>query len=47
MQAGLSGGFSKADLMSYIRSVIPIVVQLRKVGGQRGISEIAFSKDIE
>lgn len=47
MQAGLSGGFSKADLMSYIKSVIPIVVQLRKVGGKRGISEIAFSKDIE
>ena len=45
MQAGLSGGFSKADLMSYIRSVIPIVVQLRKEGGKRGISEIIFAKD--
>lgn len=45
MQAGLSGGFSKADLMSYIRTVIPIVVQVRKDGGKRGVSEIIFTKD--
>ncbi|WCA73058.1 P-type DNA transfer ATPase VirB11 (plasmid) [Agrobacterium tumefaciens] len=43
-QAGLSGGFSKAELMDYIRSVIPIVVQLHKKDGKRGISEIAFTK---
>ncbi|KIP98107.1 type VI secretion protein [Agrobacterium tumefaciens] len=44
MQAGLGGAFSKADLMDYIKSVIPIVVQLRKVGGQRGISDILFTR---
>ena len=43
-QSGLSGGYSKSDLMSYIRNVIPVVVQLRREGGKRGISEIAFAK---
>jgi type IV secretion system protein VirB11 len=43
-QAGMSGGFSRAELMDYIRSVIPIVVQLHKKDGRRGISEIAFTK---
>ncbi|MBZ9905621.1 P-type DNA transfer ATPase VirB11 [Mesorhizobium sp. BR115XR7A] len=44
MQSGLSAAYSKADLISYIRSVIPIVVQLRREGGRRGVSEIYFSR---
>lgn len=44
MQAGLGGGFTKTDLINYIKSVIPIVVQLRKHGGKRGISEILFTR---
>jgi len=43
-QAGLSGGYSKHDLMSYIRMVIPIVIQLRRDGGKRGVSEIYFAR---
>ncbi|SEF01497.1 type IV secretion system protein VirB11 [Rhizobiales bacterium GAS188] len=42
MQAGL--GLSKAEIVDYIRSVIPIVVQLSRHGGQRGPSEIQFVK---
>ena len=37
-QAGMSAGFSKQDLMSYIQMVIPIVIQLRRDGGKRGVS---------
>jgi type IV secretion system protein VirB11 len=44
MQAGMSSGYSKGDLMSYIRMVIPIVIQLRRDGGRRGVSEIYFAK---
>lgn len=44
-QAGLSSGFSKQDLMSYIRMVIPIVIQLRREGGKRSICEIFFARD--
>ena len=43
MQSGLSAAYPKADLISYIRSVIPIVVQLRRAGGRRGVSEIFFA----
>lgn len=43
-QAGLSG-ILKHDLMSYIRMVIPIVIQLRRDGGKRGVSEI-FSREM-
>ncbi|TPK72131.1 P-type DNA transfer ATPase VirB11 [Mesorhizobium sp. B2-4-15] len=43
MQSGLSAAYPKADLISYIRSVIPIVIQLRRHGGKRGVSEIYFS----
>lgn len=46
-QAGLSGGYSKHDLMSYIRMVIPIVIQLRRDGGKRGVSEIFFARNEE
>ncbi|SEF13222.1 type IV secretion system protein VirB11 [Rhizobiales bacterium GAS191] len=42
MQAGL--GLSKAEIVDYIRSVIPIVVQLSRHGGQRAPSEIQFVK---
>ncbi|MCP2138664.1 type IV secretion system protein VirB11 [Rhizobium sp. SLBN-94] len=44
MQAGISSGYSKQDLMSYIRMVIPVVIQLRRDGGRRGVSEIFFSR---
>ena len=43
-QAGMSAGFSKQDLMSYIQMVIPIVIQLRRDGGKRGVSEIFFAR---
>lgn len=44
-QSGLSAGFPKQDLMSYIQMVIPIVIQLRREGGTRGVSEIYFARD--
>jgi len=47
MQAGLSGGYAKQDLLSYIRMVIPIVIQLRREGGKRGVSEIFFARHQE
>ncbi|MBN9079383.1 MAG: P-type DNA transfer ATPase VirB11 [Rhizobiales bacterium] len=43
-QAGMSAGYAKADLMSYIRMVIPVVIQLRRDGGKRGVSEIYFAR---
>ena len=44
-QSGMSAGYSKQDLMSYIQMVIPIVIQLRREGGKRGVSEIYFARD--
>jgi len=44
MQSGLSAAYPKADLISYIKYVIPIVIQLRREGGRRGISEIYFAR---
>jgi type IV secretion system protein VirB11 len=44
MQSGLSAAYPKADLISYIRQVIPIVIQLRRDGGRRGVSEIFFAR---
>ena len=41
-QANLN--WRKDDLMAYIRSVIPVVVQLRREGGRRGVSEIYFAR---
>jgi type IV secretion system protein VirB11 len=41
-QANLN--WRKDDLMAYIRSVIPVVVQLRRDGGRRGVSEIFFTR---
>jgi type IV secretion system protein VirB11 len=43
-QAGMGSGFTKEDLMSYIQLVIPIVIQLRREGGKRGVSEIYFAR---
>lgn len=45
MQLGLSAAYAKADLISYIQSVIPIVIQLRREGGRRGVSEIFFARE--
>lgn len=45
MQSGLSAAYPKADLISYIQSVIPIVIQLRRDGGRRGVSEIFFARE--
>ncbi|TNM65311.1 P-type DNA transfer ATPase VirB11 [Aliirhizobium smilacinae] len=42
MQSGMVSGFSKADLASYIKTVIPIVIQLKRDGGRRGVSDIFF-----
>jgi len=44
MQAGMSSGYSKNDLISYIRMVIPVVIQLRRDGGKRGVSEIYYAR---
>lgn len=45
-QAGMSASVSKQDLMSYIQMVIPIVIQLRREGGKRGVSEIFFAREV-
>ena len=42
MQAGL--GLRRDEIIAYIRSVLPIVIQQRKLGGWRGTSEVYFSK---
>lgn len=44
MQANMTAGLTKEELMHYIRTVIPIVIQLRRQGGKRSISEIYFAK---
>ncbi|WP_117195811.1 P-type DNA transfer ATPase VirB11 [Rhizobium terrae] len=44
-QNGLSTGFSRQDLMAYIKMVIPIVIQLRREGGRRGVSEIFLARN--
>ena len=43
-QAGMSAGYARHDLMAYIQMVIPIVIQLRRDGGRRGVSEIYFAR---
>ncbi len=45
-QAGMSSAYSKHDLMSYIQMVIPVVIQLRRDGGRRRISEIYFARQV-
>jgi len=44
MQAGMTSGYSRQDLMSYIRMVIPIVIQLKRDGGRRGVAEIHYAR---
>lgn len=43
-QGGMAAGYSKQDLMSYIQMVIPVVIQLRREGGRRGVSEIYYAR---
>ncbi|WP_271894184.1 P-type DNA transfer ATPase VirB11 [Candidatus Phyllobacterium onerii] len=43
-QGGMSAGYSKQDLISYIQMVIPVVIQLRREGGRRGVSEIYYAR---
>ena len=45
MQAGL--GLKREEIVAYIRSVLPIVIQQRKIGGWRGTSAVHFSKMTE
>lgn len=42
MQAGL--GLKRQEIIAYIKSILPIVIQQTRVGGWRGTSEIWFSK---
>jgi type IV secretion system protein VirB11 len=43
-QGGMSSGYTRQDLMSYIQMVIPVVIQLRREGGRRGVSEIYYAR---
>jgi type IV secretion system protein VirB11 len=45
-QGGMLASYSKHDLMSYIQMVIPIVIQLRREGGRRGVSEIFYARHL-
>ncbi|MGN8117399.1 ATPase, T2SS/T4P/T4SS family [Labrys sp. 22185] len=45
MQAGL--GLKREEIVAYIKSVLPIVVQQTKIGGWRGTSVIHFSRMAE
>lgn len=45
MQAGL--GLRREEIIAYIKSVLPIVIQQTKVGGWRGTSAVYFSKMAE
>ncbi|MBG0812290.1 P-type DNA transfer ATPase VirB11 [Methylosinus sp. H3A] len=42
MQCGL--GLRKDEIISYVQSVLPIVIQQSRIGGWRGTSEIYFSR---
>jgi type IV secretion system protein VirB11 len=42
MQAGL--GLKREEIIAYIKSVLPIVIQLIKIGGWRGTSAVYFSR---
>ena len=44
MQTGI--GLSRSDTIAYAASVIDVVVQLGRSGGERGITEIALSRDL-
>ena len=43
-QSGLLASYSKAELITYIQSVVPVVIQLQRQGGRRGVSEIFFAR---
>ena len=45
MQAGL--GLRREEIVHYIKSVLPIVIQQRKIGGWRGTSAVHFSRMAE
>lgn len=45
MQAGL--GLRRGEIVAYIQSVLPIVIQQTKIGGWRGTSTIYFSRMAE
>ena len=42
MQAGL--GLRRDEIIAYVKSVLPIVIQQKRVGGWRGTSEIFFNR---
>ena len=42
MQAG--AGLRKDEIVSYVKTVLPIVIQQSRLGGWRGTSEIYFSR---
>ena len=42
LQAGLT--LTRADVIDYARSVIDVVVQLSRVGGKRGVSQVVFHR---
>jgi type IV secretion system protein VirB11 len=44
MQTGI--GLGRGDTIAYAASVIDLVVQLDRAGGKRGISAIAWSRDL-
>ena len=44
MQSGL--GLSRLDTIAYVRSVVDLIVQLDRQGGQRGIAAIERTSDI-
>jgi len=44
MQTGI--GLGRADTIAYAASVIDVIVQLDRTGGKRGISAIAWSRDL-
>jgi type IV secretion system protein VirB11 len=43
-QGGMATGFTRNDLLTYIQTVLPIVIQLRREGGRRGVSEVFFAR---
>ena len=45
MQAGL--GLRKDEIIGYVKTVLPIVIQQKRVGGWRGTSEIYFNRMAE
>jgi type IV secretion system protein VirB11 len=45
MQAGL--GLRREEIVGYIKSVLPIVIQQQKIGGWRGTSAVYFSRMAE